>query len=123
MILYLGEGAAGAPVFTPHGLGGVAQLLGPTAGFLFAFPLAAAAAGAIVRSLRSMRSQFAAGLLASSVATSLFLAMGAIWLEHLLHLNAMATWRLAIAPFLPGEAYKAGTAACFYATLHRWRRA
>src|SRR5258708_27327523 len=32
MVLYLAEGAIGLPVFNPHGLGGVAQLLGPTAG-------------------------------------------------------------------------------------------
>src|SRR3954469_18368068 len=43
MVLYLAEGATGLPVFNPGGLGGVAQLLGPTAGFLFSYPLAAAA--------------------------------------------------------------------------------
>jgi biotin transport system substrate-specific component len=32
MVLSLAEGAMGLPVFSPHGLGGVAQLLGPTAG-------------------------------------------------------------------------------------------
>src|SRR5271168_3672923 len=45
MVLYLAEGAMGLPVFSPHGPGGVAQLVGPTAGFLFSYPLAAAAAG------------------------------------------------------------------------------
>src|ERR1700732_1732527 len=35
MMLYLAEGAMGLPVFAPHGLGGVAQLLGPTGGYLF----------------------------------------------------------------------------------------
>ena len=34
MVLYLAEGAMGLPVFSPHGPGGIAQLLGPTAGFL-----------------------------------------------------------------------------------------
>jgi biotin transport system substrate-specific component len=47
MLLYLAEGAMGLPVFSPHGPGGVAQLLGPTAGFLFSYPLAAAAAGSL----------------------------------------------------------------------------
>src|SRR5687768_1956245 len=41
--VYLLEGAAGLPVFA-HG-GGAAMLIGPTAGFLFAFPAAAAVAG------------------------------------------------------------------------------
>src|SRR5258706_14531500 len=32
LALYLAEGAAGMPVFNPLGLGGIAQLLGPTGG-------------------------------------------------------------------------------------------
>src|SRR5258708_19785626 len=52
MVLYLAEGAMGLPVFSPHGLGGVAQLLGPTAGFLFSYPFSAAAAVGVVRSPR-----------------------------------------------------------------------
>src|SRR5580692_12694636 len=58
MVLYLAEGAAGLPVFTPHGPGGVAQLMGPTAGFLFSYPLAAASAGWVVRALGNRRSRF-----------------------------------------------------------------
>ncbi len=38
-------GAAGVPVFTPVGLPGVARLLGPTGGYLLAYPLAAYAVG------------------------------------------------------------------------------
>ena len=43
--LYLAEGAVGMPVFNPTGVGGIAQLLGPTGGFLLAYPLVAWAAG------------------------------------------------------------------------------
>src|SRR2546423_2722842 len=35
LALYLVEGAVGMPVFNPAGLGGVAQLFGPTGGYLF----------------------------------------------------------------------------------------
>jgi biotin transport system substrate-specific component len=45
LILYLAEGLAGMPVFSPTGPGGVAQLLGPTGGFLLAYPFVAAIAG------------------------------------------------------------------------------
>jgi biotin transport system substrate-specific component len=45
MALYLVTGALGAPVFTPGGLPGPARLLGPTGGYLLAYPLAAAATG------------------------------------------------------------------------------
>jgi biotin transport system substrate-specific component len=38
-------GAAGLPVFTPVGLPGIARLLGPTGGYLLAYPLAAYAVG------------------------------------------------------------------------------
>ena len=44
LCVYLMEGAAGLPVFTP-GPGGVAQLLGPTGGFLLAYPFVAWLAG------------------------------------------------------------------------------
>jgi biotin transport system substrate-specific component len=45
LILYLALGAAGLPVFTPVGLPGVARLIGPTGGYLLAYPLAAHAVG------------------------------------------------------------------------------
>ena len=45
LALYLCEGAAGLPVFNPTGLGGIAQLFGPTGGFLMAYPLVAGLAG------------------------------------------------------------------------------
>jgi len=45
LVLYLLLGAAGLPVFTPFGLPGVARLIGPTGGYLLAYPLAAAIVG------------------------------------------------------------------------------
>src|SRR5712691_6222460 len=45
MILYLALGAAGLPVFTPYGLPGLARLIGPTGGYLIAYPVAACAVG------------------------------------------------------------------------------
>ena len=49
LIAYLALGAAGAPVFTPSPLlpQGVARLLGPTGGYLLAYPVAAYAVGRI----------------------------------------------------------------------------
>src|SRR5256886_6488649 len=45
-ILYLAMGAAGLPVFTPTvPLVGIARLLGPTGGYLLAYPVAAWAVG------------------------------------------------------------------------------
>jgi biotin transport system substrate-specific component len=45
MLLYLAAGAAGLPVFAPMGAPGIARLLGPTGGYLLAYPVAAAVAG------------------------------------------------------------------------------
>jgi len=47
MLLYLGVGALGVPVFASGGLG-LAKLIGPTGGYLLAFPLAAYLTGALV---------------------------------------------------------------------------
>src|ERR1700681_3181030 len=45
MLLYLAAGAAGLPVFAPMGAPGVARLIGPTGGYLLAYPAAAYVAG------------------------------------------------------------------------------
>lgn len=45
LLLYLAEGAAGLPVFSPTGPGGLLQLVGPTGGYLLAYPLAAGLTG------------------------------------------------------------------------------
>ena len=45
LAVYLVEGAFGLPVFNPAGPGGIAQILGPTGGFLMAYPLVAFVAG------------------------------------------------------------------------------
>src|SRR5881628_58321 len=49
MIVYLAMGAAGLPVFTPTvSVFGVVRLLGPTGGYLLAYPVAAWATGLLV---------------------------------------------------------------------------
>jgi len=47
LALYLAEGAAGMPVFSPALSGGFMQLLGPTGGYLIAYPFVAALTGSI----------------------------------------------------------------------------
>ena len=51
LVLYLLLGVAGLPVFAPIGvpLVGMARLLGPTGGYLLAFPVAAGLTGALAR--------------------------------------------------------------------------
>jgi biotin transport system substrate-specific component len=122
MVLYLAEGAMGLPVFTPHSVGGVAHLLGPNAGYLLSYPLAAATAGWVVRLMQRVTSRFRSGLVAATVASAPIFILGAGWLAHLLHLSAFATWIMAIAPFLPGEVVKIMAAAGIFSSVQRWRR-
>jgi biotin transport system substrate-specific component len=122
MVLYLAEGAIGLPVFNPHGLGGVAQLFGPTGGYLLAYPFAAVAAGSIVRALRAVRSRMAAAVLAGIAFNALLFAFGASWFACEMHLGAPAVWRMSIEPFLPGAVLKIATAAGLATSLHRWRQ-
>lgn len=122
MVLYLAEGAAGLPVFSPHGLGGVAQLLGPTGGFLLSYPLAAATAGFVVRRLQTSIAPFAAALVAGLVTSVIFLASGASWLAVLTHINFLTAAKLAILPFAAEEVVKVFAAATAYISLQRTQR-
>lgn len=45
MVVYLVAGLGGLPVFAPMGAPGIARLLGPTGGYILAYPVAAAVAG------------------------------------------------------------------------------
>ena len=83
LALYLVEGAFGLPVFSPAILGsGIAHLLGPTGGFLMAYPLVAFVAGYIYEHT-SRRFAWAA---VSAVAAELVLFAGGLsWLAVLTH--------------------------------------
>jgi biotin transport system substrate-specific component len=52
-LVYLAVGALGVPVFSGGGFG-IARLLGPTGGYLFAFPIATAVVGSLVHRNRSL---------------------------------------------------------------------
>ncbi len=82
LALYLVEGALGAPVFNPTGPGGVAQLLGPTGGYLLAYPVVAGLAGLIAeRGKRTFPRLAVASLLGEIV----LFAAGLSWLFVLTH--------------------------------------
>jgi biotin transport system substrate-specific component len=123
MVLYLAQGAMGLPMFTPHGPMGVARLMGPTAGFLFSYPLAAASAGWVVHAMRNVGSRFTRGIVAGVVASLFIFVCGAGWMATLMHLNPSATWHMAVAPFLPGEVIKVTAAAGIFSAMQRWRQA
>ena len=80
--LYLIEGASGLPVFSPNGPGGLAQLIGPTGGYLIAYPFVAALTGYV---LARGEQTFARATLASIAGEILLFACGLSWLFALIH--------------------------------------
>ncbi len=106
MALYLAEGAAGLPFFA-GGAAGAHWLLGPSGGYLIAFPFAAYATGALAARGWDRRplTTFAAMLCGSAV----ILGLGALQLSRFVpHGGVLAT---GVLPFLAGDAIKAAIAA------------
>jgi biotin transport system substrate-specific component len=88
LALYLLEGAMGLPVFSPSlVLGvGIARLLGPTGGFLLAYPLVAFVAGYIYEQAYEHTSRrFVWSAVAAVAAELVLFASGLAWLAVLTH--------------------------------------
>lgn len=106
-ILYLGYGAAGLPVFSPSGPGGVAQLVGPTGGYLMAYPAVAYVAGLLAR--RS--SKFGRLVLSGAVAEMLLFMAGISWLMAGFGVPLAQAAAFGLYPFFFGEVIKVMAAA------------
>lgn len=115
LILYLAEGMAGLPVFSPVGPGGIAQLVGPTGGFLLAYPFVAGIAGWI---LSNGRRTLARALTASLLAEIALFAGGLSWLAILTHSVSQAV-RWGLYWFIFAEIIKTMSAA---ALADGWQR-
>jgi biotin transport system substrate-specific component len=102
---YLALGLAGLPVFA-GGSSGVVHVIGPTGGYLLAFPLAAAVTGALTgRSAGVLRT-----LLACALAMAVIHAGGVAQLA-LLGGDPAAAFRMGFVPFFTGDLLKVGLAA------------
>ncbi len=107
LALYLAEGAAGLPVFASSGPGSVAQLLGPTGGYLLAYPLAAFVAGWIAE--RGAK-KFWRLLLAALAAEVVVFTGGLSWLMVLTQ-HPMQAVSFGLYPFVFAEVMKIAAAA------------
>ena len=117
-IAYLAAGALGAPVFA-HGGAGVLTFVGPTGGYLAAFPLAAAVVGLLttkkVSLLRSVLAMAAGLLLIFTLGTFLLYAFT-------LH-NFSAAFTSGFLIFSWWDMVKLGAAAMtYYEVAKRWKR-
>jgi biotin transport system substrate-specific component len=119
LCLYLLEGASGLPVFSPHGLGGIAQLFGPTGGYLLAAPFAAAVAGLIYRDGKRKLLFAIAG---AAVGDVILLAIGALWLGILANTSFSVLLKESVVPFLASDAAKVIAAAACAQTFASFSR-
>jgi biotin transport system substrate-specific component len=117
IIAWLAEAAVGLPVLS-GGAAGAQHFVGPTAGYLFAFPVAGALAGWLAERGWNGRKPVLAfvGML---LGNALCLAVGGAWLAVLF--GADVAWTSGIAPFIVGGVLKSALGAALLALLVRGR--
>jgi len=120
MVAYLAEGAAGLPVFTPHGPGGLLQLFGPTGGYLLSYPVVAPLVSLLWH--RSASRSYSRALAIAGTGSLVTLAMGAVWLGTLKQMPPMTLLNASVFPFLPGDVLKVCAAAAIASGASRIRR-
>jgi biotin transport system substrate-specific component len=117
---YLLEGACGLPVFTPQGPGGILQLMGPSGGFLLSYPFAAFLVSKLYRTMRP--ATFTTALLSAIAGSVVYFSSGAAWLALVMHQHAGMALKLAVWPFLLGDAVKIILAAAIVTGIARFYR-
>ena len=106
LVLYIALGALGFPVFAAGG-SGVLHLIGPTGGYLLAFPVAAGVTGALVRPAPSSVLRV---LLACAIGM-VIIHVGGVAQLALLGGDPGTAFRIGFVPFLTGDLLKVGLAA------------
>jgi biotin transport system substrate-specific component len=121
LLLYLAQGAAGLPVFA-GGAAGVGHLLGPTAGYLIAFPIAAGVVGWLAE--RGWDRHALWTVAAMIMGNLVIYALGVGWLA--LYVGSLGSAITnGMLPFLAGDLIKIAVAAavlpCGWALVRRAR--
>jgi biotin transport system substrate-specific component len=116
VIVYLAEGAIGLPVFAGP-VGGLAPLLGPTAGYLVGFVVAAFATGWLSERGwdRSVRLLF----VAMGIGHIIILGCGFAWLAFGMKLGFAKAWLVGIAPFVAASVIKNALGAATVPAIRR----
>ena len=115
LALYLAEGAVGLPVFA-GGAAGPAALLGPTGGYLLAFPLGAAVTGMLAS--RGWDRRALTTLAAMLIGSGVIFACGLAWLARFVPAGQLLG--AGLLPFLPGDVVKAALAALAFPYAWSW---
>jgi biotin transport system substrate-specific component len=106
MVLYVGAGAAGLPVFAPSAVlpPGALRVLGPTGGFLLAYPLAAFAAGWLAE--RGWDRRYLTSVLAMLAGLAVIYAGGVAWLSLAFPASVSAAFLEGITGFVAVDVLK-----------------
>jgi biotin transport system substrate-specific component len=123
LVLYLAEGVAGMPVFSPMGPGGLLQLLGPTGGFLLAYPIVAGIAGWAFeeKAGKIAKKTFTRAAAACAFAEIYLFVGGLAWLAFLTHSFAQAL-RFGLYWFVFAEVIKIMSAAALASGWQRFHK-
>jgi biotin transport system substrate-specific component len=103
VIAYLIEGAIGLPFFAGGGAG-LVRFLGPTAGYLVAFPAAAFIVGAFAE--HGWDKRYPTAVAAMAIGSVIIFLGGWAWFAILTNTAPVAAFKLAVLPFLPGDVIK-----------------
>ena len=102
VIAYLIEGALGLPFFA--GGGGIARFLGPTGGYLIAFPAAAFVTGAFAE--HGWDRRYPTAVAAMAIGSAIILLGGWGWYSVITNTPPITGFELAVLPFLLGDVVK-----------------
>lgn len=103
MIVYLLEGASGLPFFS-QGRGGLAHLLGPTGGYLVAFPAAAFITGAFAE--HGWDKKFHTAVAAMGIGSVIIMLSGWTWFSLVTSTSPLVAFQATVLPFIPGDIVK-----------------
>jgi biotin transport system substrate-specific component len=115
LILYLGAGAIGLPVYA-GGKSGIAALFGPSGGYLFGFVLAACVAGVGTMG-RKRQLKWGRGFIWGAAGSVVILIVGVVWLKIALDMSWSQAADAGVWPFLPGAVIKSVLSVFLYRLL------
>ena len=108
MIAYLVEGASGLPFFAgAHG--GLLHLMGPTGGYLIAFPAAAFITGAFAE--HGWDRRFFSAAAAMAIGSMVIMLSGWVWFSIVMNTSPLLTFYATVLKFIPGDIIKISLAA------------
>ena len=113
VIAYLIEGALGLPFFAGGG-SGLVRFLGPTGGYLVAFPAAAFVTGAFAE--HGWDKRYSTAVTAMAIGSVIILLGGWAWYSIVTNTPLNVAFQLAVAPFLLGDVAKIVLAAAVLPT-------